>query len=108
MGNDFEITVEELKARLDTGDAPFILDVREQREYDFCRLDGTTLIPLGELQARFTELDTDRETVVHCRSGARSAQAVRFLRSQGFTNVKNLAGGILAWADRIDPTVPKY
>ena len=102
-----EITVEELKARLDAKDELFILDVRETHEYKICNLNGH-LIPLGELPKRFQDLDPNKEMVVHCRSGARSAKAVAFLRQAGFSKVTNLKGGILAWADRIDPKVPKY
>ena len=102
-----EIQVEELKRRLDAGNPPFILDVREPHEYQICNLGGK-LIPLGELPRRHQELDPARETVVHCRSGVRSAKAVDLLLKSGFINVVNLAGGVLAWADRIDPKMPKY
>lgn len=106
--NAWEISVEELKNRLDKGDNLFILDVRNPPEYEICKLPGSTLIPLPELPQRFGELDKSREIIVHCKSGMRSAKAVQFLRQQGFQNLKNLAGGILAWADNIDPSVPKY
>jgi len=102
-----EMQVEELKARLERGDDLFILDVREPHEYDICNLGGY-LIPLGEIPNRVHELDTSREIVAHCRSGVRSAKAVNFLRQAGFKKVHNLAGGILAWADRVDPSMPKY
>ena len=102
-----EMQVEELKQRLDRGDDIFVLDVREPHEHQICNLGGH-LIPLGELPNRVNELDTSREIVAHCRSGVRSAKAVNFLRQAGFKKVHNLAGGILAWADRIDPTMPKY
>jgi molybdopterin/thiamine biosynthesis adenylyltransferase/rhodanese-related sulfurtransferase len=102
-----EISVEELKQRLDAKEDLFILDVREPHEYNICNLNGT-LIPLNDLPRRVHELDPSKEMVVHCRSGARSARAVGFLQQAGFTKAKNLAGGILAWADRIDPKVPKY
>ncbi len=101
------ITVQELKERLDRGDDIFLLDVREPQEYQIVNL-GAHLIPLGELPARVNELDTSREIVVHCHSGARSARAVDFLRQMGFKKVKNLAGGINQWAARIDPTLPRY
>ncbi len=103
-----EMTVEELKRRLDRKDDVFILDVRNPPEFQLGRIPGSTLIPLPELPRRFGELDRSREIVVHCKSGMRSLKAQQFLRQQGFTNVVNLKGGILAWADRIDPTVPKY
>jgi len=102
-----EMQVEELKARLDRGDDLFILDVREPHEYDICNLGGY-LIPLGEIPSRVHELDSSREIVAHCRSGVRSAKAANFLRQAGFKKVHNLAGGILAWADRVDPSMPKY
>jgi adenylyltransferase/sulfurtransferase len=102
-----EIPVEELKRRLDRGDDLLILDVREPHEYQICNLGGY-LIPLGELPSRVHELDTSREIVAHCRSGVRSAKAVNFLRQAGFKKVHNLSGGILAWADRVDRTMPKY
>jgi adenylyltransferase/sulfurtransferase len=102
-----EVTVEELKQRLDAKQDLFILDVREPHEYKICNLNGY-LIPLNDLPKRFQELDPGKETVVHCRSGGRSAKAVAFLQQAGFTKVRNLKGGILAWADRIDPKVPKY
>jgi adenylyltransferase/sulfurtransferase len=103
-----EITVEELKARLDRGDDLFILDVRNPEEYQICKLEGSTLIPLPTLPQRMGELDRNREMVVHCKSGMRSQRAIAFLRTQGFTRLSNLKGGILAWADRIDPAMPKY
>jgi rhodanese-related sulfurtransferase len=102
-----EMEVEELKQRLDRGDELFILDVREPHEYQICNIGGH-LIPLGDLPRRVNELDTSKEIVAHCRSGVRSAKAANFLRQAGFKKVHNLAGGILAWADRIDPSMPKY
>jgi molybdopterin/thiamine biosynthesis adenylyltransferase/rhodanese-related sulfurtransferase len=102
-----EIAPRELKSRLDRGDDLFILDVREPHEYQICNLGGH-LIPLGELSRRVNELDSSREIVAHCRSGKRSAEAVEFLRSAGFRKVLNLKGGILAWSDEVDPSVPKY
>ena len=101
------ITVEELKRRRDAGDDLFVLDVREPHEYQICNLGGY-LIPLNDLPKRVNELDSSREIVAHCRSGMRSAKACEFLRQAGFTKVKNLTGGILAWADKVDPTMPKY
>ena len=102
-----EIEVEELKRRLDAGDNLFVLDVREPHEYQICNIGGY-LIPLGDLPKRVNELDSSREIVAHCRSGVRSAKAVGFLQQAGFRKVHNLAGGILAWADRVDPKMPKY
>jgi len=102
-----EIQVEDLKRHIDANDNIFLLDVREPHEYQICNLGGY-LIPLGDLPKRIHELDSSREIVVHCRSGARSAKAVEFLRQAGFRRSSNLAGGILAWSDRIDPSVPRY
>lgn len=102
-----EIEPRELKARLDRGDDLFILDVREPHEFQICNLRGH-LIPLGELARRAHELDSSREIVAHCRSGKRSAEAVDFLRKAGFRKIWNLKGGILAWSDQVDPSVPKY
>jgi adenylyltransferase/sulfurtransferase len=102
-----DITVEELKKCLDRGDDLFVLDVREPHEYQICNIGGY-LIPLNDLPKRVSELDSSREIVVHCKMGGRSAKAADFLRQSGFTKVHNLTGGINAWAERIDPKVPKY
>ena len=102
-----EISATELKTRQDRGDNLFVLDVREPHEYQICNLNGK-LIPLGELQRRVNELDSSAEMVVHCRSGKRSADAIRFLQTVGFKKLWNLKGGILAWADEVDPRMPKY
>jgi adenylyltransferase/sulfurtransferase len=104
-----QISVEELKKKLDSKEDVFVLDVREPHEYPIANL-GAPLIPLGELEKRVGELsgEKNREVVVHCRSGARSQKAALILKNAGFTKVENLAGGILAWADKIDPTMPKY
>lgn len=104
----WETTVDELKRRLDGHEDLFILDVRNPEEYQICRIPGSTLLPLAQLPQRFRELDPERELIVHCKSGMRSLKATQFLRDQGFRNVKNLKGGILAWADKIDATMPKY
>jgi sulfur-carrier protein adenylyltransferase/sulfurtransferase len=101
------IEVEELKRRRDQGDAPLLLDVREPHEPSICSLGGL-LIPLRDLPRRLGELDPSREWVVYCRTGVRSARAVAFLRQAGFGAARNLSGGVLAWADRVDPTMAKY
>jgi adenylyltransferase/sulfurtransferase len=101
------VTVEELKQQLDSKKDLFILDVREPHEYQICNLNGY-LIPLGDLPKRVHELDSSRDIVAHCRSGVRSGKAVAFLRQAGFKKVRNLTGGILEWADKIDPKMPKY
>jgi sulfur-carrier protein adenylyltransferase/sulfurtransferase len=103
-----ETTVEELKRRIDSGENIFILDVRNPEEYQICRIPGSVLLPLPELPKRFGELDAAKEMVVHCKSGMRSAKAIQFLKAQGFRNLKNLKGGILSWAERIDRGMPKY
>jgi adenylyltransferase/sulfurtransferase len=104
-----QITVEQLKQKLDNKEDIFVLDVREPHEYPIANL-GAPLIPVGEIERRVGELadQKNREIVVHCRSGARSQKAALTLKQAGFTNVSNLAGGILAWADKIDPSMPKY
>jgi len=103
-----EITPVELKKKLDAGETPFILDVREPNEYQINRIPGSTLIPLGELPRRYQELPKDRQIVAHCKMGGRSAKAQDFLKTVGFTDVLNLKGGILEWVDKVDPSQPKY
>lgn len=103
-----EITPVELKEEMDGPNPPVLIDVREPHEFDICRIPGSKLIPLGEVAARMNELNSADDIVVHCRSGARSAQAVNFLMKAGFRKIKNLQGGILAWSDQVDPSVPKY
>ena len=103
-----EITATALKTELDEGKDLHLLDVRNPQEYQICNIEGAQLIPLGELIHRMHELDTARDMVVHCRSGARSAQAIEMLRQAGFKKLRNLRGGILAWADEVDPSMPKY
>lgn len=104
-----EIDVFELQELLSSDKPPFVLDVREQHEYDFVNLEAK-LIPLGQLEERLEEIDEykDEEVIVHCRSGARSAEACRIMMAAGFSNVKNLQGGIIDWASRIDPDMPVY
>ena len=101
-------TVEELKGRLDRDDPFLLLDVRETREFEICRIPGSVLIPLGDLPSRLSELEGRDDIIVHCKSGVRSGKAVRLLHEAGYAGARNLAGGILAWIDRIDPTLPKY
>jgi rhodanese-related sulfurtransferase len=103
----WDISVEDLKKLRDDGADFVLIDVREPREYEICDLGGE-LIPLGTLASRIGELDPSAHTVVHCRSGGRSANAVKTLRGAGFENVWNLNGGILAWIDRIDPSLTRY
>ena len=103
-----EIDPTDLKRWYNTGKDFYVLDVREPHEVQICKLPGSHLIPLGELPRRVHELDSSVEIVAHCRSGKRSAEAVDFLRKAGFRKVWNLKGGILAWSDKVDPSVPKY
>ena len=102
------ITVRELKDRLDKGDKVFLLDVREPHEYSLAKIEGSVLIPLGELPTSLEKLNQDAEIVALCKMGMRSADAVMFLLQQGFSNVKNLIGGIDAWSVEIDQSVPRY
>jgi len=102
------ISVLELKEKVDTRQAFELIDVREPFEFEIARIDGAKLIPLGEIADRADELDRKQTFVIHCHSGRRGAEAVRLLKERGFTNVYNLEGGIDAWSDFIDPTVPKY
>jgi sulfur-carrier protein adenylyltransferase/sulfurtransferase len=101
------INVRELKRKMDAHEKFSLIDVREPFEYDIAKIDGAKLIPLGEIAAHTDELENG-EIIVHCHSGARSAQAVELLRKAGLTNVYNLEGGIDAWSEEIDPGVPKY
>ena len=103
-----EATVEELKTRLDHQESFLLLDVREPQEFEICRIPGSVLIPLGDLPSRLSELQGRDDMIVHCKSGVRSGKAVRLLREAGYGKARNLKGGILAWIDRIDPTLPKY
>lgn len=104
-----EITPTELKQRLDNGDDIQIIDVREDNEYAFNRIPNSVHIPLGQVLARMDEIDPNRETVVHCKMGGRSARAIDALQRSGFTGkLINLKDGILGWSDEVDPTVPKY
>ena len=104
----YTITPRELKERLDTGNSPVLLDVREPHEYSLAHLEGSVLIPLGTLPESLGQLDREREIVAYCHHGMRSADAVGFLLQQGFKNVKNLVGGIDAWSVQVDPSVSRY
>ena len=102
------ISATELRAKLDRKEKFVLVDVREPFEYDICNIPGSKLIPLGELPARLSELDSADDIVLHCKVGARSAKALRVLQEAGFRKLSNLRGGIDAWADEVDPSVPKY
>jgi len=103
-----EITPVELKQRLDAADAPFLLDVRDPEEFDYCHVEGSVLIPMAELPRRAAELPTDREIVAICHHGVRSFQAAAFLRQNFGLDVTNLEGGIAAWAQEVDPSMKQY
>ncbi len=101
------ITVSELKSRLDAGESPMLLDVREPWEYEAARIEGSTLVPMREIETRFGELDPSAETVVICHHGTRSAFITQLLDRAGFDNVLNLEGGVDAYS-QVDATLPRY
>ncbi len=103
-----EIDPTEVKQKLDRGDNFVLIDVREPHEYRICNIPGAKLIPLGEFPKHVDEFDPAADIVIHCRSGVRSAKACNILRQAGFGSVRNMVGGILAWSDKVDPSVPKY
>ncbi|HKS97269.1 MAG TPA: rhodanese-like domain-containing protein, partial [Terriglobia bacterium] len=103
-----EITAVQLKQMMDAKKPFVLIDVREPHEFQICRIPGSKLIPLGEVPRRMHELNSADDIVVHCRSGVRSAKAVEFLMQSGFRKIHNLKGGVLAWADDVDPSMPKY
>lgn len=104
-----EITATELKNRMDAGEDIQLIDVRQPDEHSFAKIKGGKLIPLGEIVKRMDEIDPTRETVVHCKMGGRSAKAIEALQRAGFKgNLINLKGGITAWSDEVDRSVPKY
>jgi adenylyltransferase/sulfurtransferase len=108
VGGGWDITAPELAARVNSGNGLRLLDVREPHELEISHIEGATLIPLGQLAARLSELDSAEEMVVFCKAGTRSARALELLLSAGFRKVKNLKGGINAWAKDIDPSLPIY
>ena len=104
-----EITASELKMRMDAGEDIQLIDVRQPDEYAFAKIEGAKLIPLGEIMSRMNELDENRETVIHCKMGGRSARAIEALQQTGYKgNLINLVGGITAWSNEVDPSIPKY
>jgi adenylyltransferase/sulfurtransferase len=107
-GEGWDITVQELKSKLDAGEPLRIIDVREPHEWEIVHLPGAELIPLGSLLERMNELDTAEFLVMQCKSGVRSAKALNQLREAGFRKVRNLKGGVLAWAREIDTSLPQY
>ena len=106
--NEGEIDVKEVKEKLDRGDNFVLIDVREPHEYQICNIPAAKLIPLGQVGQRLGELDKDADIVIHCKSGVRSAKACGILKGAGFKQVRNMKGGILAWSDQVDSSVPKY
>ena len=106
--SSMDITVKELKERMDRGDAPRLIDVREPHEAAICTIPGAELIPAAQFAQQLGEFDPNEEIVIHCKSGGRSGQAVQMMKARGFTNARNLTGGVLAWIDQIDPSQPKY
>ena len=102
------ITPRELKARIDRHESPVLLDVREDWETKLCRLDNAIHIPIAEIELRVDELNPDDELVVYCHQGVRSAAVAEYLRQRGFTNVRNLAGGLDQWARTVDPSMRRY
>ena len=103
-----EIAVGEVSAALERGEDVTVLDVREPHEWQICHIEGADLLPLSELPARVHELDSSRTYYVHCKTGVRSARAIEFLREAGFTRLKNIRGGIKAWAEQVDASMPTY
>ncbi|MGI8783241.1 MAG: molybdopterin-synthase adenylyltransferase MoeB [Acidobacteriota bacterium] len=103
-----DVEPETVKAELNAGKNLFLLDVRELLEWQICRIGGATLIPLGDLPARMSELDSAQDIVAYCKSGVRSGKAVNLLRQAGFRKIRNLRGGITNWSDKVDPSIPKY
>jgi rhodanese-related sulfurtransferase len=103
-----EITVAELAEKLKSASPPLLIDVRESNEFAYCRIPGAELRPLGEIQTWARDLDPEAEIVLQCHTGMRSAQAANYLARLGFKHVYNLEGGIDAWAEEIDPDMPRY
>ena len=108
LGEENEITVSELKSAMDRGARINLIDVREPNEYEICRIEGSKLIPVGEIPNKVNEFNLTDDYVFHCHVGVRSGWAVNFLRQLGFKKVKNLKGGIDAWAVEIDTSIPRY
>ncbi len=104
-----ETTATELKQKLDNGENVQLIDVRQPDEHAFAKIEGAKLIPLGDIMRRMDEIDESKETVIHCKAGGRSAKAIEFLQKAGFKGkLSNLKGGITAWSNEVDSSVPKY
>ncbi|NQV53741.1 MAG: rhodanese-like domain-containing protein [Flavobacteriales bacterium] len=102
-----EISVTELKAKLDSGEDIQVIDVREVNEYEYCNI-GADLLPMGQIMMNLDKVSKDKDVVIHCKSGGRSGAIVNALMARGFSNVINLRGGILAWSEEVDPSIPTY
>lgn len=105
---DLEISAREVKERLDRGDKLMLVDVREPHEYEVCHIEGAVLIPMGSVPANLQKLDVDEEVICFCHHGMRSMDVANWLRGQGITSAKSMAGGIDRWSVEIDPSVPRY
>jgi rhodanese-related sulfurtransferase len=103
-----EVSVEQLKARMDAGEQPRVIDVREGWELEISRIPGTLHLPMNQIPERLAELDPEQELIIMCHAGGRSLRVAHFLESRGFRSVANLTGGILAWGERIDPSLRPY
>lgn len=104
-----EITATDLKNEMESGKDIQLIDVRQPDEHAFARIEGSKLIPLGEIVHRMSEIDENRETVIHCKMGRRSASAIEALQRAGYKGpLRNLRGGITAWSNEVDPKIPKY
>jgi adenylyltransferase/sulfurtransferase len=107
-GSELNVAPQEVKAKLDQGEKLVLVDVREPWEYAINRLNGAIHIPMAEFGRRYQELDPEAEIICYCHMGVRSLKCAQFLKQQGFSKAKNLAGGIDAWSLQVDPTVPRY
>jgi rhodanese-related sulfurtransferase len=108
LGEELEISAEELKRLLDRGVRFQLIDVREEYEYDFCHIEGSQLIPMGQIQSRISEFNRQKDYVFYCHVGVRSRLVVSYLRKLGFRKVRSLRGGIDQWALEIDESIARY
>jgi adenylyltransferase/sulfurtransferase len=106
--NPLEMTVTELNELFQKGERPVVIDVREPYEYEIAQIPNAKLIPMDEVPSRLSEIPKDEEVILHCRSGMRSQKVLEYLQTQGYTKLKNLKGGVLAWSEEVDPSVPQY